>query len=1679
MSHLTSRSRRAAAVAVAAAAIVGSVQLTAFPAAAAEPDAVLTPNPAVTGPEFEGWGTSLVWMANATGGYPAELRTELIDQLFGEDGLRLNIARYNVGGGNASDVPDYLRAGGAVPGWWNADAPLVDGDGAITSTYADRDRYLAAWTGDEASDYDFETDAAQLAWVDEIKDRVTKWEAFSNSPPYFMTESGYVSGGFDANAEQIKPAAIGKFATYLKTVVEHVEDASGISFDTIDPLNEPNTNYWGTTLGGDGRPTGGRQEGAHVGPARQAEVLTALAAELAEAETTTDAGISGPDETNPGRFVTDWDGWTPEAKQAVDQLNVHTYGTGDRLRVRDIAKSADKPLWMSEVEGNWGGNSWNPASIENGLGIAQHITGDLRELDPSAWVLWQPVEDLYNMEKTEKLNWGSVFIDFDCNADGDSVRRIADGDADPSCRVATNTKYDTLRNFTHYIEPGDRVVPTNDANTTSAVKADGSGAVLVHTNTSGTAKTVRVDLSRFAEIGAGATVTPVVTTQSPTDQPSANALVAGASVAIDAATKSAVLTVPAKSVTTFVVDGASGVAADAPALRDGEEFRLVGTQSGKPVTATAGSPATVLGGSTADAAAQVWTATRLAEGDGTARDRFVLRLADGRALVTNGDGSTALRAVSDEVAATDASAQWLASSTDGTRFTLLNAARERVLDVSGQSTSAGATVGLWQSNGGANQQFTFDIPETEDGGDFPEATLSELVAHDFTLYFANSGAVTTDAVAESDRLGLYQTRSDQAFGADAATGASWGYVSSGTSNPVRGNSSTSTARTDTILVDQEPAGATLANREVGYGFDLPDGDYELTFGFDMPSGWAARAVELRAEGQTLASVTAGDSLLERTFPVTVSDGRLDVSVHSASGRTNAFLDPAVNYVLVKAPAVWGTEVLAEKLAQSEASDGIDYTDSSLEELVAARAEAQELVDADSTDVEAIEAAYDRLKAAFEDLLEAIPAYTSFRPGQEWRDTSGKLIQAHGGQVVPSTDDEGETIYYLYGEDRTNGYHSAPGVHVYSSYDLYNWTDRGLALRALSSKAQFDEPYFDALYGDYSQAQQDAVYRDLGTVPVAGVTPPIIERPKVIHNEATGKWVMWAHMDGPSETSTAQYAKARAGVAVADSPFGPFRYIDSFALNSSPDGWGDPGMARDMNLFVDDDGTGYIIYSSEDNATMYISKLDAEYTALATPADEAVEGVDFNRIFAGKSREAPALFKHDDRYFLLTSGTSGWSPNPTRYASTTDIMGDWTEIGDPFPWWAQSNSWNTQPTSVIPVDREHGKYIYMGDRWNGGSDSALASAPLVWLPLSLGEGGDTLSVEVYDEWTLDQLDGWSAWEVSGVPASVKLGEPLDVPTVTVTTNGETTTQPVTWAFDGSFDLPGTVTATGTLPDLGGRTFTRTVTVVPENVRYAVNAGGQRTADWQTLVDTAAEQAPLLNSRPDQKYGVDAGTSAAWGYLGDQNAVSTQSDTMFGTLRYATEGADLAYRFDGLEPGTYTVYAGYSDPWAQWDDRGAKVTVNGVVVEADHDFDATNQTAAYAGVVVGEDGRVDVSLSPTRGPDVQLSWLIITSDAAPEPPLDVTATASTRCVAKKVVVTATLANATEVPVRVAFASAYGQKTVAAVAPGKNTAAAFTTRQASVSAGVVTVTVEAVIDGRTVTHTADAAYSGVSCE
>ena len=612
------------------------------------------------------------------------------------------------------------------------------------------------------------------------------------------------------------------------------------------------------------------------------------------------------------------------------------------------------------------------------------------------------------------------------------------------------------------------------------------------------------------------------------------------------------------------------------------------------------------------------------------------------------------------------------------------------------------------------------------------------------------------------------------------------------------------------------------------------------------------------------------------------------------------------------------------------------------------------------------------------------ARTAFTPGEPWLDTAGNVIQAHGGQVVVSEDAEGP-LYLWYGEDRTNGYGSSPGVHVYSSRDLYTWTDEGLALRALTTAEEIDtDPYFTALYEGYTEEQKSAVVRDLQTTATPGSSAPaaILERPKVLHNAAKGTWVMWVHADGPSETSTAQYAKARAGVAVSDSPTGPFRWIDSYRLHHAPEGEPDwqpdnPGMARDMTLFLDDDGTAYIIYSSEENYSLFISRLDEDFTQLATPAEDAVKGVDFIRPYIGAHREAPALFKRAGTYYLITSGATGWDPNPAQYATATEILGEWTDHGNPVTGegggGGAGDTFRSQSTNVVPVDPERGTYIYMGDRW---TPSDLRNAPYIWLPLRFGEGTQT-SLVWEDSWRWEDQPAQPAFTVDvALPGSVRIGETQRLPRHGTLRLADGTSEKRRISWEAALDRPGKVGVTGTLSGSEGLTVRREVLVVPQHMVYLVNAGGEETSDYLALREHAQGRG-LRNSVADQPYGADPATGSVWGYVGRSKSAGSGTDSIDRTLRYATDHDDLTYRFANLPAGSYTVHVGYYDPWP-WANRAAQVSINDEVVAAEQLFTATPEAAAYGGVEVGEAGEIRLVLHPTRSPDVQVSWVAVVAE-----------------------------------------------------------------------------------------------------
>lgn len=401
-------------------------------------------------------------------------------------------------------------------------------------------------------------------------------------------------------------------------------------------------------------------------------MIQALDQELKQA--TTKAKVSAPDETNPGIFLQDWYGYPQAAQNAVAQLNVHTYGTGQRTAARDTAKAEQRPLWMSEVEGSWGNDF---TSMNSGLGMAQRIIDDFRELEPSAWVLWQPVEDAKNMVAEGNLQWGSIHVPFDCTKT----------DTLTTCPIRTNTKFDTIRNFTHYIKPGDRVVKVNDTATLAAMKNDGTGVTVVHSNPTTQPRTVTLDLTKSRNVGQKASVTPVITS-------AAGKLIKQRPTAVKG--KKATITVPAESVTTFLI---SGVAQSATShFSAGSAYRLQGVQSGRSLAPAGGKAAIrTTDGSSIE---QRWTFAAIGNGLSSQERYVVSNAATGQRLaVRNG-------AVVVEAAGTrDDGALWTLSTTGDGTYTLINVAARRLLDVPGEATADGTAVGLWQPTSGGNQRW--------------------------------------------------------------------------------------------------------------------------------------------------------------------------------------------------------------------------------------------------------------------------------------------------------------------------------------------------------------------------------------------------------------------------------------------------------------------------------------------------------------------------------------------------------------------------------------------------------------------------------------------------------------------------------------------------------------------------------------------------------------------------------------------------------------------------------------------------------------------------------------------------------------------------------------------------------------------------------------------------------------
>ncbi|MBR4348815.1 MAG: glycosyl hydrolase [Fibrobacter sp.] len=431
---------------------------------------------------FEGWGTSLCWWAVKAGAWSEANRSKLIGAIADPDtGLGYTIFRYNIGGG---DQPghDHLTKG--------------DGGGKVPG-----------YKPTEKGDYDWTADPYQRAIALELAKRVKDpiFEAFSNSPPWWMTKSGCVSGSNDGS-DNLKEDYFDDFADYLSEVALHFKTEWGLTFRTVEPFNEPSAGWWKSN---------GGQEGCGF-KNNQSRMIVELGKALQKKGLFPETSVSAADETSIKQAHDQLGNYTAEALSYLGQVNTHSYSDGSyRKQLFNRAFGLNKRLWQSET-----GPLSKSGDEHIALWMANVIIQDLRDMHAEAWIDWQigdPAE-----------NWRSLALNHSKQT------------------FTPNARYYMHAAFSRFIRPGSRIIDSDNGNTLAALTPDGALVLIVRNSGSSDVK-YNFDLSEFVKIGTSAKVVRFELPGSLTKQ---------SDIAVSG--KSLSMTAPAQTITTMVIDGAEG-----------------------------------------------------------------------------------------------------------------------------------------------------------------------------------------------------------------------------------------------------------------------------------------------------------------------------------------------------------------------------------------------------------------------------------------------------------------------------------------------------------------------------------------------------------------------------------------------------------------------------------------------------------------------------------------------------------------------------------------------------------------------------------------------------------------------------------------------------------------------------------------------------------------------------------------------------------------------------------------------------------------------------------------------------------------------------------------------------------------------------------------------------------------
>lgn len=302
-----------------------------------------------------------------------------------------------------------------------------------------------------------------------------------------------------------------QFAFYLATVVQYFQSHFGVTFDYVEPFNEPMADWWVFPK---------NQEGCHFTLETQKSVLKFLRAQL-NSRGLQGVGISASDENNPQQAYNTLTTLSAasDVLSSFQKVNTHGYdglnpyrGTY-RAPLKTLVQQRGKKLWDSEYG----------ESDASGLSLAESIGLDINDMGVSAFVYWQALDS---------GGWGLIQSNPGDNWIG-----------------GANPKYYIMAHYSRHIRPGMKII-SSDGDKKSVVAYDAARQVLVivTVNLDATPQTITFDLLAFTTVNGPVSVWK-------TDTSGLGALYAASTLLASVMNKNFKATFTAKSVQTFEIQG--------------------------------------------------------------------------------------------------------------------------------------------------------------------------------------------------------------------------------------------------------------------------------------------------------------------------------------------------------------------------------------------------------------------------------------------------------------------------------------------------------------------------------------------------------------------------------------------------------------------------------------------------------------------------------------------------------------------------------------------------------------------------------------------------------------------------------------------------------------------------------------------------------------------------------------------------------------------------------------------------------------------------------------------------------------------------------------------------------------------------------------------------------------------